>query len=119
MSEEKETIKYIESGIDTYIENTKVTKIVISEEQAKILLNLIEKQQKELEQEKEKNKELETEVVHWKGKYHLLSRKIDVVAKDKIKEKIKELENKVKDYQCNENVINVHQRYILEELLEG
>lgn len=54
--EEIETIKYIESGINTYIENTKVNKIVISEEQAKILLNLIEKLEKEQEKEKEKNK---------------------------------------------------------------
>ena len=40
-----------------------------------------------------RNKELEEENIHWKGKYHLLSRKIDVIPKSKVKEKIEELEN--------------------------
>ena len=84
----------------------------------------IDKLQKELEQEKEKNNrqlEIDTaeEVLKWKGKYHLLSRKINGVLEDKIKDKIKEYQNKlctdieeekVAEY---ENIIEV-----LEELLE-
>lgn len=35
-------------------------------------------------------KELEEENIHWKGQYHLLSRKIDVIPKSEVKEKIKE-----------------------------
>lgn len=37
-------------------------------------------------------KELEEENIHWKGQYHLLSRKIDVIPKSKVQEKIEWLE---------------------------
>lgn len=36
----------------------------------------------------------------------------------KIKDKIEELNKKVKDYQCVENRINLYQRKVLQELLE-
>lgn len=36
----------------------------------------------------------------------------------KVKDKIEELDKKVKDYQCVENRINLYQRKVLQELLE-
>ena len=36
-----------------------------------------------------RNKELEEENIHWKGQYHLLSRKINVIPKSKVEEKYK------------------------------
>ncbi len=36
----------------------------------------------------------------------------------KVKEKIEELDKKVKDYQCVESRINLYQREVLQELLE-
>ena len=85
-------------------------------------------------------KELEEENIHWKGQYHLENRKyidlhnkkIDIpiinateemlqqyIPKSKIKEKIEELNRKIK-YEDNEKVIIwLHkQRNILQELLE-
>ena len=35
------------------------------------------------------NKELKEENLHWKGQYHLLSRKIDVIQKSKVVEELK------------------------------
>lgn len=40
----------------------------------------------------------EKEILHWKGQYHLLSRKINVIPKSKVKEKIEELEKQYEDY---------------------
>lgn len=37
----------------------------------------------------------------------------------KVKDKIEELDKKVKNYQCVENRINLYQRKVLQELLEG
>ena len=37
------------------------------------------------------------EELHWKGQYHLLSRKIAVIPKSKIKEKIEELEKELEE----------------------
>ena len=45
--------------------------------------------------EKEKNETLFEENTHWKASYFKLSRKIDVISKDKIREKIVELEDKI------------------------
>lgn len=40
------------------------------------------------------------------------------IPKQKVKEKIEELDKKVKDYQCIENRINLYQRKVLQELLK-
>ena len=40
-----------------------------------------------------------------------------VVPKSVIREKIEELEKEIKDYQCEENKINLYQRKVLKELL--
>ena len=65
-----------------------------------MLARRYEKLQKELEQAKSRKQlEIDTaeEVLKWKGKYHLLSRKINGVLEDKIKDKIKELLKEYKD----------------------
>ena len=62
MNEEEKFIIYtLEGSINTYIEGTKVIRVQLTTKQAEILLNLISKLQKELEQEKEKNKKLNLE----------------------------------------------------------
>lgn len=42
-------------------------------------------------------KQLEEENIYWKAQYHLLSRKIDVIPKSKVKEKIEEIKLSLKD----------------------
>lgn len=61
------------------------------------------------------------EELHWKGQYHLLSRKIDVIPKSKIKEKIEELRNENCDdikFKYNRIEVNGIIEVILQELLE-
>lgn len=55
--EEKFVIKTLKDSQNAYIENTKVKKVELSTDEAKVVLNLIEKQQKELEQIEEEHKE--------------------------------------------------------------
>lgn len=109
--EEKKAIEYTKLDIKITKEQLKNGDLFMSEKQErerinnlKIILNLIEKLQKELNQEKEKNKEL-------KEKY---SRKLvdfqkereeyekNYISKDKIKEKIEEI-RKYKDL-ANKNI---------------
>lgn len=71
----KEVAKAIKEGKD-YIEF--MTTAGDNAEWAKTLLAYIE--------------ELEKDNIHWRGKYHLVSRKIDVTPNDVIRDKIKELE---------------------------
>lgn len=52
------------------------------------------------------NKELKEENLHWKGQYHLLSRKIDVIPKSKVEEKLEII--------IKQNIINC---YLLEALI--
>lgn len=78
--EEKKAIEILEAvgiecnGIDVY----------------KIIKNLIEKQQKELEQEKEKNKENIECIEEWINGERV---SINCIHKDKVKEKIEEIKN--------------------------
>ena len=44
-----------------------------------------------------RNKELEEENIHWKGQYHLLSRKINVIPKSKVRELLEKLKDKEKE----------------------
>jgi hypothetical protein len=78
---------------------------------------------------------LEEENLDWKGKYHLLSRKIDVTPNSVIRDKIKELEDKLKyicgcDNNCKkcfnserensfEYCFAYHQIKILKSIIEG
>lgn len=92
--EEKKAIEYWKRDIEFYHCNTQLA----SEHYAQIILNLIEKQQKELEQEKEKNKGLETDNIDLKEKNRLIAENLSrsYISKDKIKEKIKELKEEIK-----------------------
>lgn len=101
-----EKITYVEAGI---LEKVKVDKIRMDIEQdikrCKELIKpehanwigisnqkAIEHVLVEREENKKKIKELEEENLHWKKQYHLVTRKIDVIPKQKIKDKIKEME---------------------------
>lgn len=44
--------------------------------------------------------------------------KSNYISKHEVKDKIEELDKKVKNYQCVENKINLYQRKVLQELLE-
>ena len=95
--EEQEAIEEVKSYIEWVKDRGTGT-----DKSIEIILNLIDRLQKELEQEKENNEKqfkIDTaeEVLKWKGKYHLLSRKINGVLEDKIKDKIKELEEETKE----------------------
>lgn len=64
----------------------------------------------------ERVKELEEENLHWKGKYHLITRKIGVIPEQKIKDKIKELTNTKGDFAT---YIAISERIkVLQELLQ-
>lgn len=61
------------------------------------------------------------ENVHWKASYYKLSRKIDVVSKSKIKEKMKEYQNKLdnKSFVLDSEYYGLTSKIdILKELLE-
>ena len=68
---------------------------------------------KENEELEEINNELEAEKNEAIRRYNF-----ETIPKQKVKNKIEELDKKVKDYQCVENRINLYQRKVLQELLE-
>ena len=61
--------------------------------------------------------ELEEDNINWKGKYHLLSRKIDVTPNSVIRDKIKELEETKGDFATY--IATSERIKVLNELLEG
>lgn len=70
---------------------------------------------KERQADKDRIKELEKENLHWKGQYHLLSRKIDVIPKSLVKEKIKELTETKGDFATY--IATSERKKVLQELL--
>ena len=109
----------------------------MNEEEKKAVLNLIEKLQKE-------NKELKEYIAIAPNLDEMTATKYRNIQQDayiqgraeeqrkaeqiihenyipvqKVKDKIEELDKKVKNYQCVENRINLYQRKVLQELLEG
>lgn len=69
--EEKKVVELLEHCQNTYIEDTLVTRLQLTTEEAKILLNLIKKQQKEIEELKKEKRiliEKYTDVVYECGK---------------------------------------------------
>ena len=68
------------------------------------------------------NKELKEENLHWKGQYHLLSRKIDVIPKSKVEELIEELEKFTDGYneegEPEPNLFVIEKIELLQELLD-
>lgn len=99
------TLKACECGLSSGSEKCKWRK------EAEAIEHLIEAYRKVKEEE-----------LHWKGQYHLLSRKIDVIPKSKVKEKIEEILEKGK--QMSEKERQEETQFMqgklkaLEELLE-
>lgn len=80
------------------------------------LLNLIEKQQKELEQEKEKNKELEKYKTYYEEMEEVNKK---FIAVDKIKEKIEETNSEKLNYSEDEYYLeNEVKGYAIDKLKE-
>lgn len=88
--EEKAAIKHIKSELDI---NEFMPRLVFDDEDIKILISLIEKQSKEIEELKNKNKKLQDkakELIF--EKQELTSALLDSTPDDKIKAKIEELD---------------------------
>lgn len=105
---EKETVEELKKQLRLAVNIDDVT-TAIRNDNVQTILNLIEKLQKE-------NEELK--------KFHIQDNKhLDFIMEhsipiQKVKDKIEELDKKVKDYQCVENRINLYQRKVLQELLK-
>ena len=115
--EQEEAIKNIET-LSEYGLCYAITNEV--KEDMKIILDMLKEQEKQISDLKEEN-------MHWRGQYHLLSRKINVIPVKKVQDKIKELNDnkgylkKFRDWTekeyTNEDIIQ-NCIEVLEELLE-
>ena len=83
----------------------------ITDAERRVILNLIEKQQKELEQEKQKNSDLETDYI-----LCAMDRKNHYISKDKIKEKIEQAKQKADDDNTDEYIKISAWKELLEEV---
>lgn len=91
----------------------------ISQQLDNIALDQIQFAISELQFFKEEYKKLEKEVLHWKGQYHLLSRKIDVIPTSVIQNKLSEIDEKIKNYKSLQELYELQsQKFILELILE-
>ena len=120
----------IENTKESLISNTKLsqnrkTNRTIGYKALEILLSdytkqkqINEEHQKENGLLREKVKELEEENLHWRGQYHLITRKIDIIPKQKIKDKIEKLNKEIKNGDEIEAIFKIKQQQILQELLE-
>ena len=104
--EEKKAIEYLKNRLEILHNNTQWA----TENNIKVVLNLIEKQQKEIEELKEKNASLQKEIKLMKS----ININDNYISKDKVKNKIKELENLYKDKYFHIDYV----KEILEKLLE-
>ena len=112
--EEREIVKKFERLYLKDFNNEKITnEDRLSYIECALITNLIEKLQKENEELEEINNELEAEKNEAIRRYNF-----ETIPKQKVKDKIEELDKKVKNYQCVENRINLYQRKVLQELLE-
>lgn len=115
----EEDIKKLEKLSKCYIycmmsEDTRALKRVLKEYKRQKQIN--EEHRKENGLLREKVKELEEENLHWRGQYHLITRKIDIIPKQKIKDKIEELTNTKGDFAT---YIAISERIqVLQELLQ-
>jgi len=120
--EEKFVIKTLKDSQNTYIENTKVKKVELSTDEAKVVLNLIEKQQKELEPIKKLNIPVETLVSEFNRLEGLEDNtemlKSELEKKDKIIDKMAELiYKKIDMLEMGDMAKEIN--YSLEELYSG
>lgn len=92
--EEKKAIEYLENRLDILHNNTQWA----TENSIKVVLNLIEKQQVEINKEKEKNKELEEQNKYIKNHiYYKEFVELNYIPKSKVREKIEEAEEYEKE----------------------
>lgn len=85
----------------------------------RLLVENIEKLQKENEELKALDLSNSKIIANMSTRHFQDREKIrESIPVQKVKEKIEELDKKVKDYQCVENRINLYQRKVLQELLE-
>lgn len=75
------------------------------------------KQLAEYVEQLEKEKEELTQIYKLKVKQMVEYRDKNYISKSVIRDKIEELEEEIKDYQCEKNKINLYQRKILKEIL--
>ena len=113
--EEKFITGMLEHCQNTYIEDTLVTRLQLTTEEAKILLNLIEKQQKEIEELKLDLHEMTISNNHKKENWVCKEVLNSYIRKDKIKAKIEELKTRIIGASTG---IYAAQVDILEELLD-
>ena len=114
------------------IEETKMTDEAFNEliDNFEIVGHLTEYGRKAIKQKikemQAKIKELEEENLHWRGRYHLLSRKIDVIPKQKVKDVLQNNRNEIfsftyvddeqfKPYTMQIDRINKKEKELLEE----
>lgn len=81
----------------------------------KILLDMLEEREKEIDNLKQEN-------LHWRGQYHLLSRKINVIPVKKVEDKIERLKQEAISYGTfidREVAVKIESEInVLQELLE-
>lgn len=96
-------------NMDNYFEDivNEFTKSYVKEKDLLIAQHIMQKQQNKISQLESDNYELNNRI----------NDLLDNIPKSKLKDKIEELNKKVKDYQCVENRINLYQRNVLQELL--
>lgn len=116
-------IELIEGGNEHLVYNENYFKLQKENEELKIKNNAI-KRESEAYAEQMIRLDIEKQDYFEKYRYHLqqnesLTKEFsNVIPVQKVKEKIEELDKKVKDYQCIENRINLYQRKVLQELLK-
>lgn len=113
--EEKKAIENLKEVVDLYNDECLIT-TDYDFKSIEILLNLIETQQKEIEELKEKNGVLQNEL---NKKIEALDKAMnnpDYISKDKIKAKIEDLEKQDKESRTSHNYLIIP---VLQELLKG
>ena len=85
------------------------------QEDMKIVLDMLKEQEKQISDLKEEN-------LHWRGQYHLLSRKINVIPVKKVEDKIERLKQEAISYGTfidREVAVKIESEInVLQELLE-
>ena len=103
----------IEKVYRGFLEVTQIKQKLYDDRDIKILLDLLQEREKQISNLMEEN-------LHWRGQYHLLSRKINVIPVKKVKDKIEEYDKKMTEDAGHPNWV-VSDRIVmnvLKELLE-
>lgn len=100
--------KEVEESIESLLDFKNALNLTISKDDDYLYIEGLEKAKNDVETVLNYISNLEQENTNWKGKYHLLSRKIDVTPNSVIRDKIKELEKDgiwiTEDYYFNEEL---------------